>query len=200
MDLFDCPADELYELSGMPAGARVRYQPSALSSTRADALLERLRARNDWRHEQFRHVRARRSTAWVAEVGVDYRYSGQLQVGRGWDPLLEELRSELVEQLGCALNSLLLNRYPDGRAAMGWHADDEPELGPEPVIASVSLGATRDFQFKPKAGGEIRTHALQHGSLLVMDARTQELCLHRLPPRVRLSGERINLTFRDMRA
>jgi alkylated DNA repair dioxygenase AlkB len=103
-----------------------------------------------------------------------------------------------VEQIaGQRFNSVLLNLYRDGRDGMGWHSDDEPELGPDPVIASVSLGATRRFRMRHrKQRGETMGIDLEHGSVLLMRGPTQHRWLHAVPKTTRPVGERINLTFR----
>jgi len=106
------------------------------------------------------------------------------------------LRAKVSEAAGAAFNSVLANLYRDGRDAMGWHADDERELGPEPVIASLSLGAARRFALKHRASGERLNLALQPGSLLIMRGPTQRHWLHALPRTARPVGERLNLTFR----
>jgi alkylated DNA repair dioxygenase AlkB len=112
---------------------------------------------------------------------------------------LTQVRTRLEHTTGAAFDSVLANLYRDGKDAMGWHADDEPELGPAPVIASLSLGATRRFAFKPKAGNEEGARlsiVLPHGSLLVMRGATQANYLHAIPRTRRPVGARINLTFR----
>jgi alkylated DNA repair dioxygenase AlkB len=94
---------------------------------------------------------------------------------------------------------VLANRYRDGRDAMGWHSDDEPELGPAPVIASVSLGASRRFVLKHRDDpAQKLALELDHGSLLVMAGATQRHYKHALPRTARPVGERINLTFRHI--
>src|SRR5690606_6656575 len=111
-------------------------------------------------------------------------------------PRLQTLRDEVAEATGDAFNSLLANLYRDGRDSMGWHADDEPELGPDPIIANASFSATRDLVLRPKAGGERVVHALESGSLLVMRGETQRHWQHALPKRLRVGEPRVNLTFR----
>ena len=126
-----------------------------------------------------------------------YRYSGARFEPRPWPDALLLVRARLCEALQVDFNSVLANRYRDGRDAMGWHADNEPELGPQPVIASLSLGATRRFVLKHR-GDPSRKLALDlpHGSLLVMSGATQRNYRHALPRTARPVGERINLTFR----
>jgi alkylated DNA repair dioxygenase AlkB len=110
---------------------------------------------------------------------------------------LRPLRERLSRELGVEFNSVLANRYRDGRDCMGWHSDAEPELGPAPVIASVSLGAMRRFVLKHRGEPE-RKLALElpHGSLLVMRGETQRHYRHALPRTAKPVGERVNLTFR----
>lgn len=102
----------------------------------------------------------------------------------------------MAEACGARFNSVLANLYRDGNDRMGWHSDDERELGTAPVIASVSLGAARSFRFRAKAGGDALAIELAHGSLLRMAGDTQRLYKHELPVRKRVEGPRINLTFR----
>jgi alkylated DNA repair dioxygenase AlkB len=109
---------------------------------------------------------------------------------------LVPVRDRLREMLGADFNSVLVNRYRDGRDRMGWHSDDEPELGPQPVIASISLGAARRFTLKPRGEGAPLALDLPHGSLLVMRGDTQAHYRHALPATTRPVGERVNLTFR----
>ena len=110
---------------------------------------------------------------------------------------LSEIRRRLVWELDCEFNSVLANLYRDGRDCMGWHSDNEPELGPQPVIASLSLGATRRFVLKDRREPSQKLEiALPHGSLLVMRGDTQQHYRHALPRTAKPGGERINLTFR----
>ena len=100
----------------------------------------------------------------------------------------------------CPFNSVLINLYRDGRDSVSWHADDEPVLGRNPVIASISLGAVRRFRFRHRASGETVSVDLPHGSCLVMRAETQHHWVHMLPKTARPVGPRINLTFRRIAA
>ena len=144
--------------------------------------------------------RTPRLTCWAADPGCSYRYSGLQQAIHPWTAELETLRQLLLDQLGVRFNSLLLNRYRDGADRMGWHADDEPELDDQAPIVSLSLGAARDLRFRPRRGGEAPFAInLADGDLLVMDPPSQRHWQHALPPRARVSQERINLTFRVIR-
>ena len=98
-----------------------------------------------------------------------------------------------------AFNGVLLNRYRTGRDSMGWHADDEPEFGDEPVIASVSFGGSRTFGLKHKRRKELKVNVeLTHGSLLIMRGGTQANWVHQVPKTAKPAGERLNLTFRRL--
>ncbi|HHW4683543.1 MAG TPA: alpha-ketoglutarate-dependent dioxygenase AlkB family protein, partial [Xylella sp.] len=114
-----------------------------------------------------------------------------------WLLAMESLRVCLEDETGAAFNSVLLNRYRDGRDAMGWHSDDESELGEEPLIASLSLGDSRRFVFRHRSERHLRAECvLSHGDLLLMGGMTQRYYQHALPRTAKPVGERINLTFR----
>jgi len=149
-----------------------------------------------------RHV-IPRSQCWMGDDGASYRYSGRTLEPRPWHPLVEDLRDRVRSALQAAdlphadFNSVLLNRYESGEQRMGWHSDDEPELGENPVVASLSMGSERPLRFREKTGRP--RHAfnvwLPHGSLLLMGPGAQSRWQHALAPRS-IDGVRINLTFR----
>jgi len=164
------------------------------------AAFSALRAETPWRAEQIRiagrMIDVPRRTAWYGDPGATYVYSGLRNEPLPWTPLLEALRDAVTAAAGAPLNSVLLNWYRDGRDSMGWHADDEPELGKEPVIASLSLGAPRRFVLRhAKKKGRATAFVLGDGALLVMTGRTQRFYRHAVP-KEEAAGERINLTFR----
>lgn len=135
-----------------------------------------------------------RLTAWYG--GASYTYSGIRHEPAAAPPVVEALRARLSADLGVEFNSVLCNLYRGGRDSVAWHSDDEPELGREPVIASVSLGASRVFQVRSR--GDIRrvwTVRLDHGDLLVMRGHSQRDYEHRVP-KCRCDDPRVNLTFR----
>lgn len=136
--------------------------------------------------------------AWHGDAGANYVYSGTLHRPLPWHPVLAELRDRVAARAGAELNSVLANLYRSGADSMGWHADDEPELGPDPLIASLSLGAPRRFCLRPKPGvaGRRSEIVLADGSLLLMRGATQARYQHSLPKAAGAAGERINLTFR----
>lgn len=189
-------------LHPMPlADADLAFDPRWLDETSADRLLEALRDGIAWENHRVvlfgREHASPRLSCWIGDPGTAYRYSGTLFEPRPWPPLLLPVRERLCAELGTAFNSVLANRYRNGQDCMGWHSDAEPELGTEPVIASLSLGATRRFVLKHRRDPQLRQAIeLPHGSLLVMAGATQRHYRHALPRTARPVGERINLTFR----
>ncbi len=195
MDLFN-PRDTLVSIP-VPDGELALLPALALPLPTAE-LLERLIRETDWRAESIvlfgkRHPQPRLS-AWHGERG--YTYSGLRLDPAPFTPLLERLRGAVQEATGGHFNSVLLNYYRDGRDSMGMHSDDEPELGPEPLIASLSLGQTRDFILRHKHSGQTLRLALPDGSLLVMGGRLQRNWRHGINKSARPLGPRVNLTFR----
>ncbi len=138
-----------------------------------------------------------RETAFLAPTGVRYRYSGHTHRGAGMPAWLDAVRRRLCEETGAELVSVLATRYRSGADRVGWHADDERELGPDPVVAVLSLGASRDLDFRPRAGprGRRWRAALADGDLLVMGAGVQQRLEHALPARA-VPGVRVSLSFR----
>jgi alkylated DNA repair dioxygenase AlkB len=186
-------------------GASIAFDPDWLEAGQGDALFEALRAGLPWERHRItvygRTLDAPRLSCWMGEVA--YRYSGTLFDPHPWPDALAELRDRLQRELDATFNSVLANLYRDGDDRLGFHRDNEPELGPAPLIASLSLGATRRFRLKPiapKARDDRRTLGLDltHGSLLVMSGQTQRNWLHAIPPTARAVGARINLTFRHV--
>jgi alkylated DNA repair dioxygenase AlkB len=182
-------------------GADLAWDPQWLSPGAAGDLFERLQAGIDWQTHRIRlfgrWVDSPRRSCWIGDPGARYRYSGADFEPHPWPAALAGVRERLAEELGGPFNSVLANLYRDGNDAMGWHADDEPELGPTPVIASLSLGQSRRFLIKHRRDPDRRLALdLPAGSLLVMRGRTQADFRHALPRSRRAPGARINLTFR----
>ena len=184
--------------------ADVRLDGAWLPPADADALFDALHRDVAWENHPVRlfgrELPSPRLSCWVGDAGAAYRYSGLLREPRPWPAPLAGLRARLARALGVGFDSVLANLYRDGRDAMGWHADDEPELGPAPVIASLSLGATRRFVLRHRDGAPRLAVDLSHGSLLVMAGATQANYRHALPRTARPVGPRINLTFRRVGA
>jgi alkylated DNA repair dioxygenase AlkB len=141
-----------------------------------------------------------RLVAWYGDDALSYSYSGITLHATGWTPLLLQLRSSVQAVSGHTFNSVLLNYYRDQRDCMGFHADDEPELGREPVIASLSLGAERQLVFKHKFRSDQRNISLRlpSCSMLLMKGATQKYWKHGAPRQSRSCGPRVNLTFRTI--
>jgi alkylated DNA repair dioxygenase AlkB len=182
-------------------GAELAFDPHWLAHEAADALYAAVLEEVAWEVHRIRlfgrEHDSPRLSSWIGDPDAHYRYSGADFRPHPWPPALLGIRRRLTEELGAPFNSVLANRYRDGRDAMGWHSDDEPELGPAPVIASLSLGASRRFTLKHRRDASLKAALeLGHGSLLVMSGATQANYRHALPRTAKPVGERINLTFR----
>jgi len=182
-------------------GAAVFLWPEFLRPSAANFLLNHLLEQVPWRQDHVvvygkRH-KLPRLHQWYGDPSTSYRWSGLTIHPSPWTEELEKARQAIQVATGHVFNSVLLNYYRDGSDTVGWHADDEPELGEEPVIASVTLGCARDFSLRLKS--EPRTKyvlCLPHGSLFVMAGDTQRRWEHSLPRRKRVSAPRVSLTFR----
>ncbi|RQU75788.1 alpha-ketoglutarate-dependent dioxygenase AlkB [Burkholderia cenocepacia] len=178
----------------------VDWYPDWLAPPAANHALAALIDEVAWRQDTIRTPRGRiplpRLTAWQGELDAVYVYSGIRNVPEPWTPAVLVLKHAVEATCGVGFNSVLLNRYRNGLDSLGWHADNEPELGDAPVIASVSLGAMRVFDLRHRETGVTHAYRLVHGSLLVMRGRTQAEWQHRVPKAPGVQGERVNLTFR----
>lgn len=188
------------ELAGADVRVATLYGPAG-----ARAWFERLDAEIPWeQHRIFlfgRHVNAPRLSCWVGDAGAAYTYSRTRFEPRPWTPGLSDLRERVSALCGERFNSVLCNLYRDGNDSMGWHSDDEPELGPAPVIASLSFGATRRFRLRHRCDRARHVELLlESASLLRMSGATQHNYRHDLPRTRRAVGARINLTFRRVLA
>lgn len=139
-----------------------------------------------------------RLQTWHADAGIRYSYSNNLLVTRPWTQVLLGIRADVESKLKQAFNSVLVNCYRNGEDHVGWHADDEPELGDSPCIASLSLGACRAFSYRHKRTLNTDHVLLEAGSLLVMYPGFQRHWQHSVPKDGRIIAPRINLTFRKV--
>lgn len=169
---------------------------------KSDALFVQLRHATPWTQGHIKlygklHAEPR-LTAWYGDAGKCYSYSGLTLEPLPWTPLLLDIKARVDAAAGVTFNSVLLNLYRDGRDSNGWHQDNEPELGTNPVIASLSLGAVRRFQLRHKTRKDVPKLELDlpHGSLLLMAGPTQHCWQHQIPKTAKPMAERINLTFR----
>lgn len=168
----------------------------------ATSLFDELLSQTPWTQRHVKVYGQRypepRLTAWYGDPNKRYSYSGLTLEPLPWTPLLSQIKTRVDVAAGVSFNSVLLNLYRDGRDSNGWHQDNEPELGQNPVIASLSLGAVRRFQLRHKFNKELPKVELDlpHGSLLVMAGTTQHFWQHQIPKTAKPVAERINLTFR----
>ena len=203
MDLFRTPGGG-WEIIELP-GADLRWQVHWLDDARAHACFEAIAKEVSWETHRIRvfgrEVDSPRLSCWVGDPGMSYTYSRTRFDPHPWTPTLRALRHEIELACDARFNSVLVNLYRHGDDAMGWHSDDESELGPRPVIASLSLGAQRDFRFRHRGSHrQACVLPLSSGSLLRMAGDTQRLYQHDLPRRRGVREPRINLTFRWLQA
>lgn len=186
-----------------PAG-RIQFWPQWLAPSQAEALLQCTIEELNWRQLPVRMfgrwIPQPRLVDFHADPGVSYTYAGLRLSGHGWPEWLDQLRCAVAEVAGVEFNSVLCNLYRDGRDYMGWHADDETELGLNPCIASISLGASRRFVLRPKGKqcepAQRHEYRLDSGSLMLMAGDLQHRWQHQLPKALRVKEHRVNLTFR----
>ena len=184
--------------------AEVLLLPGFLGQAAADTLLDRLLHGVDWRQDTVvvfgkRHPQPR-LTQWFGPPGHTYSYSGVDMQPIAWPAWLKACKHQVESASGATYNSVLANLYRNGQDTVGWHADNEPELGHQPHIASLSLGAVRDFRLKHRTRRDVDpvTVNLGHGDLLLMAGNTQHAWLHTVPRRAGVSQPRVNLTFRHL--
>jgi alkylated DNA repair dioxygenase AlkB len=137
-----------------------------------------------------------RFESFLSENGQGYGYSGKKLSSHPFDQRITDLKNRIEKATGYRFNSVLVNFYRDGKDSNGWHADNEPELGKNPTIASLSLGASRRFDLQHLPSGTKLSFDLTHGSLLIMGGSLQHFWKHRIPKQLRINEGRINLTFR----
>ena len=192
MSLFDDSVELL------PYDGSAVYWEWALGERSAAATLQRLIDDVDWEQRSIvmfgKEVDQPRLNSWYGDV--TYTYSGITMTPRPWLPILDDLRGVCESLSGARFNSVLLNLYRDGRDSMGWHADDEVELGREPVIASMSLGAVRRFRLRHNESRHVVDRELASGSLVVMSGLCQHAWKHEVPKQKAITEPRVNLTFR----
>jgi len=218
-DLFKKPPEEifiqnegLHEISVGPTGpARLRFFPQLFDKKEADWIFDDLLKQLPWRQQVNRKEGREeflepRLTAWFGDF--PYRYSGVVQEPNPWSPITTMLKDRIEELTERKFNSCLANFYRNDKDSIGWHSDDEPVLGDQPVIASISFGDVRVFELRKKPEppyerddyrfSQIIKVPLPHGSLIVMEGATQEDWQHRVPKEYHDRDPRINLTFRTI--
>lgn len=181
--------------------AEVLFYEGFFDGAESDAYFKRLQETIAWEQEELtmfgKKIMIPRLTAWYGDEGKSYSYSGIHHEPLAWTAELNAIKTRIENVAEIRFNSVLLNLYRDEHDSIGWHSDDEPELGQNPVIASVSFGAVRQFQLKHKDDDKLRQSIdLTSGSLLLMRGTTQHHWKHRVPKSKKSLGARMNLTFR----
>ena len=184
--------------------ACIREYPQLFSPSRCAQLLSQLLEQIPWQQDHIRIagklIRVPRLQCWMGDRNSNYGYSGIRLEPLPWQGVIIEIRDQMQALSHTDFNSVLLNYYRNGQDSVAWHADDEPELGANPIIASISLGAERTFQLRhkrDKSRGRYRM-LLRNGSVLIMGKTLQNNWLHQLPKEKDLQSPRINLTFRKI--
>jgi alkylated DNA repair dioxygenase AlkB len=181
--------------------ADITYYPNFLENREADSFFEYLKTHIPWQQDDikvFGKTYAQpRLTALYGNNGKSYSYSNITMNPHPFSTKLSLLKKAVEKKASVNFTTCLLNLYRDGKDSNGWHADDEKELGKNPVIASLSLGQPRFFHLRHKNDKSIKQKILlEHGSLLLMKGETQHFWQHQIPKTSRQISERINLTFR----
>jgi alkylated DNA repair dioxygenase AlkB len=202
MSLFDHQVIPL-PLADKSDQSELVFWPKWLSHDQADQLLTRSIKTIPWRHDSIqmfgRKVAVPRLQNWFADhTNTSYTYSGIQMQAVKFPQWMSDLAQSVATETGFPFNRALVNYYRDGSDSVDWHADDEVELGKDPIIASVSLGVERVFQLRHNITGEIVSLSLPHGSLLLMGSKIQDFYQHRLAKVKNMHQERVNFTFRYM--
>tara|TARA_X000000368_G_scaffold188944_1_gene149015 strand:+ start:913 stop:1512 length:600 start_codon:yes stop_codon:yes gene_type:complete len=196
MDLFSS-TKEIINLDN----ERADFYADFYSPEEANKILKELISSTPWKQEYI-NIMGKvspipRLTYWYSRDSKPYKYSGIKVQPIPYTKLITDIAKKIEDKTNLNFNSVLLNYYRDGNDSVSWHADDEKSLGSQVNIASISIGAERDFQFKRKDGnGERQKITLTNGSLLVMHSPIQEFWLHQIPKRKKINEPRVNLTFR----
>lgn len=180
--------------------AEIEYFPDFFSSEKSNELFEKLNSEVHWQQDTitvFGHSHLQpRLTALYGNEGKPYGYSNIVMQPHQWTPLIMYIKNEVEKVCLENFTTVLLNLYRNGQDSNGWHADNEKELGRNPIIASVSFGAERVFQLKHNSEDIKQNIVLKNGSLLIMKGSTQHFWKHQIPKTKKEIGPRINLTFR----
>lgn len=199
MDLFQSAS---YPISLLPYEGDAEYFGPILAPDKSQEYFQRLLQEPEWVNDRAvifgKEIITKRKVAWYGDEAYPYTYSNDKKVALPWIPVLEDLRALCTSISGASFNSCLLNLYHSGEEGMAWHCDEERDLMPGGLIASLSFGASRRFLFRHKSSKETIEQILEPGSLLLMKGATQRNWLHSLPVMKRVKGPRINLTFRTM--
>lgn len=186
----------------LPFDGSAVFIPDFLPASDVDhfmhALSDTLNWQQDHIHMYGKSIPIPRLNAWYSDPGIHYSYSGIQLQPNPWTPELLHLKTKIENYTDNIFNSALINLYRNGNDSMAWHSDDEPELGPQPLIASLSLGATRKFRLRHRKTKTIASIHLTSGSLLIMQGDCQHAWEHEVPKTKQKTEYRINLTFRKI--
>lgn len=183
--------------------AELIFYPAFFNQQESSSLFDKLVDEIKWRNGQIKLcgklVGEPRQTAFYGDKGLSYTYSGKIQQAESWTESLLAIKEKLANILMLEFNSVLANLYRCGKDSMGWHSDSEKELGQNPIIASVSFGATRIFRLKHISNASLCENIeLTNGSLLLMKGSTQHFWKHQIPKTNKVVEKRVNLTFRNI--
>jgi len=199
--LFDKP--DTFKPTGnniLPKDGEALFFPNYFSQADSNRLLKSLTDNILWQQDQIKMygktINLPRLTAWYGADDLTYTYSGIQMKPNAWTADLLEIKNKIEQEAKVEFTGVLLNLYRNGRDSMAWHCDDEPELGKNPVIGSVSFGATRTFRFRHLQDKIVEKVALSHGSFILMQGATQHNWEHEIPKTSKPLSPRINLTFR----
>ena len=196
MRLFDEPLMQPQEL--LPYDGSALYRSGFFNSDECEQMFRSINDETPWEARNIvlfgKEVPQPRLACWYGDLA--YSYSGITLDPRPMTPTLLEIKQRCEQAATARFNSVLVNLYRDGQDSMGLHADDEPELGVEPIIASVSFGGERNFRLRHRQSKDLQQISLATGSLLVMSGLSQECWMHDVPKTKKFVAPRINLTFR----
>tara|TARA_Y100000766_G_scaffold275780_1_gene279186 strand:- start:1041 stop:1637 length:597 start_codon:yes stop_codon:yes gene_type:complete len=181
---------------------KVRIEKNFFNQVDSNELLKKIISDLPWESMAIKmfgkDITIPRLQCWVGDKGCDYKYSGKKLNRQDWTTDLIMIREKIYKELNIDFNSVLVNYYRDGKDSMGWHSDNESELGPNPTIASISLGSERDLVFRNKINKEVLPIPQTHGCLILIDGKTQKNWQHAIKKTRKVIGPRINLTFRNI--
>ena len=194
--------DERIELDG--AGSFIKYFPGYLDANKADKILKILLNDIEWddtsRHTYGKITKFNRKSAFYSFPGLKYPFSGRTFEGKSMTSAMHEIINDLKNNHNYDFNSILFNYYKDGRDTISWHTDNEKELGQDPVVGTLSLGQERPFYLRHHIDHSIKhDFLLGHGSIMVMEGKTQNFWEHSVPQRAKLNQPRLSLTLRKIK-
>lgn len=200
MDLF---SDEKQHF--MLPNAELIYVPNFFNKVQADQFFDHIHTETDWQHNDItvfgKTYKEPRLTALYSETNQPYGYSNLIMYPKPFTDKLKNIKTQVEAFSEYNFNTLLINLYRNGNDSNGWHADNEKELGKNPIIASVSFGEERPFHFKHRTLKEERHKLiLEHGSLLIMKGEMQHYWLHQIAKTKKQIAPRVNLTFRQLKS